>query len=96
MSKRECITFNNHNYYLNPDTGYWETKLSIDNKRITYRLHQAVWEYHNGKIEGNMHIHHIDGNKSNNDISNLELLSPIEHIKKHSLQIAERDRKSVV
>ena len=89
MSKRKCITFNNCNYYYNPDMGYWETKLKVNNKRTTYRLHQAVWEYYNGKIVGNMHIHHIDGNKSNNDISNLELLTPEEHLKKHSLQTAQ-------
>lgn len=33
------------------------------------------------------HVHHIDGNKQNNSIYNLELLSPSEHNKKHPNQM---------
>ena len=38
------------------------------------RLHRAVWEHHNGKIPNGYHVHHKDGDRNNNDISNLELL----------------------
>ena len=89
MNKRKFVTFNDRNYYFNLGTGYWEAKVKEGNKRITYRLHRVVWEYYKGEIPDNMHIHHIDGNKSNNDISNLELLTPHEHAKKHGLQTAQ-------
>lgn len=49
-----------------------------------YLLHRVVWEFHNGKIPDGMQIHHIDGDTSNNDISNLECLTPKEHTNRHS------------
>jgi len=46
--------------------------------------HRVVWENHNGAIPDGYQVHHIDGNKLNNDISNLELVNPKEHKDKHS------------
>ncbi|MBR1728432.1 MAG: HNH endonuclease [Selenomonadaceae bacterium] len=46
-------------------------------------IHRAVWQYHNGEIPQNYHIHHIDGNKDNNSIENLLLLTIAEHTKLH-------------
>lgn len=47
------------------------------------RLHRAVWEYHNGQIPDGCHVHHRDGDKGNNDISNLALLDGREHLSGH-------------
>jgi len=87
--KREFIEFNNRKFYLSPKNGYYEAKVNKNNVRYTLRLHRAVWEFYNGVIPENYHIHHIDGNKSNNNIENLELLSPIEHAKKHGERTAK-------
>lgn len=46
-------------------------------------LHRLVWEKHNGEIPEGYQIHHIDGNKLNNDISNLQLISPDKHTRLH-------------
>ena len=47
-------------------------------------LHRLVWEKHHGKrVPKGYHIHHKDKNKTNNDISNLQLISASEHIKLH-------------
>jgi hypothetical protein len=46
-------------------------------------LHRDVWESIKGKIQDGFDIHHIDGDKTNNDLSNLELLLKSEHTKKH-------------
>lgn len=47
-------------------------------------LHRAVWEYHFGAIPDGAVVHHIDGNKSNNQIGNLALMSSLsEHCKLH-------------
>ena len=55
-------------------------------------IHRAVWIYHNGKIpEGDYDIHHIDGNKANNDISNLQLLTRAEHHRVHMKTAPERE-----
>ena len=42
-----------------------------------------VWRKHHGEKPYGYHLHHIDGNPDNNDISNLECLSPEDHAKKH-------------
>lgn len=46
-------------------------------------LHREVWRHHHGDIPSGHHIHHIDGNCQNNDISNLECLTPKEHMAHH-------------
>lgn len=51
-------------------------------KRIPY--HQFVWISNNGDIPEGYHIHHIDGDKLNNDISNLVCIAPGEHSKIHN------------
>ena len=42
-----------------------------------------VWVFHNGKIPKGMHIHHIDEDRTNNNISNLEIITPAQHLKRH-------------
>jgi len=45
-------------------------------------MHRVVWEHFNGKIPKGHDIHHIDHNKENNNINNLELYTKAEHAKK--------------
>ena len=47
------------------------------------RLHQAVWEFHNGEIPKGHYVHHKDGDRGNNIISNLEVITPKEHNQHH-------------
>lgn len=56
---------------------------------IRKRLHQYVWERSNGKIEKGYHIHHIDGDKKNNALDNLELMHGSKHISLHQSQLTE-------
>jgi hypothetical protein len=51
-------------------------------------IYRKIWEDHNGPIprdeEGRtFEIHHIDGNRQNNDISNLACLSILDHYNIH-------------
>jgi len=49
------------------------------------RTYRKIMEEHLGrKLSSDEHIHHIDGNPSNNDISNLMILSNAEHSKIHA------------
>lgn len=59
------------------------------------RLHRTVWEHYNGKIPKGFHVHHKDGNASNNKIGNLLLLSSFEHLSTHASteEAKERSRK---
>ena len=43
----------------------------------------AEWTY-NRKVKKGEHVHHIDGNKLNNDPHNIELISASEHAKLHA------------
>lgn len=47
-------------------------------------LHRAIYEEHYGKIPKGHHIHHIDGDITNNNIENLHLLTNSEHIDIHN------------
>ena len=77
--KRPFTEFDGVKYYKTAQ-GYWLG----GNRSNCKRLHIAVWEKYNGKIPDGYHIHHIDGNKDNNDISNLELMKASDHISMHS------------
>jgi hypothetical protein len=54
------------------------------NSTIRKRLHRVVWENEVGKIPAGMDIHHMDGNKANNAIENLQLLTKAEHNSFHA------------
>ena len=45
--------------------------------------HIIVWEKYFGKVPDGYQIHHIDGNKTNNDIKNIQLVTPLEHKRIH-------------
>lgn len=49
-------------------------------QRKGVRLHRMVWQHYNGAIPEGFHIHHIDGDRSNNQIENLELVTAKQHI----------------
>ena len=78
-------------------------KFTRDNKTGYYlnstlrkRIHRYVWEFYNGDIPKGHHIHHIDGNKSNNDISNLQLLSASEHTRMHAKEMVNKNYDKII
>lgn len=46
--------------------------------------HSIIWEKNHGKIPLGMQIHHKDFDKTNNNISNLQLVTPTQHKRLHS------------
>ena len=60
--------------YVLVGDGYFRHQCSI---------HRAVYNYFYGGVSEKYHIHHIDENKANNDISNLQMLTITEHHKLH-------------
>lgn len=67
-------------FTINKD-GYYEC-TTIDR----LMLHNYIWEKSNGKIPIGYEIHHIDGCKINNNLNNLNLLTPSQHTKLHSIE----------
>jgi hypothetical protein len=59
-------------------------KKKRNGKRRAVYQHRLVWEQARGPIPKGYEIHHIDENRSNNDLSNLECLSHREHRNRHA------------
>jgi len=59
------------------------TKRTKTGKPYSIQKHRAVWIEHHGEIPEGMVIHHINGNKKDNRIENLECLTRKEHAKRH-------------
>lgn len=83
--EKKTIVFNGETYIRSPKSRYYfkHTTKNAERKNAK-QLHRAVWEYYNGEIPKGYHIHHIDGNVDNNDISNLECISAREHLSMHA------------
>jgi hypothetical protein len=74
--------FNAKRYHLYKNEKYYS--------RGRRRLHIVVYEFFNGKVEKGFHVHHIDEDRSNNHISNLEKLQSKKH-QSHHMQKADKD-----
>lgn len=83
-SAPDVVTFNGVDYYKD-STGRYR------NKKHHY-LARDIWEYYNGPIPKNYHIHHIDRNTTNNDLANLMCVSEEEHIKIHKEILTQDER----
>jgi len=72
------IIIDNIKFTVNRD-GYYESTV-VDR----LMLHNHNWEKVNGKIPKGYELHHKDLNKLNNDIANLQLVTPKEHTEIHA------------
>ncbi|WP_241473772.1 HNH endonuclease signature motif containing protein [Mycolicibacterium neoaurum] len=62
------------------DKGYWV--ISVEGKKKLE--HRHVMELHLGReLAAEEDVHHIDGDKLNNKIENLRIMSRSEHLKLH-------------
>lgn len=95
MSKVERLFFDGHWWNRYPeskrrsDRVYYKRSIA----KGTMWLHRYIWEKANGAIPKGAHIHHKDGNTLNNDISNLECLTPKAHAKTHPFVGESRERQ---
>jgi len=66
-------------------TGKGRKYLTCGSSRYIYSryLHRQIWFDNYGKIPDGYSVHHKDENRFNNDISNLEILTHVDHCKLH-------------
>lgn len=83
----KTAVFNGLKFIRGDKTGYY---LNATSRK---RLHRHVWECHNGLIPKKHHIHHINGDKSNNNLSNLQLMTLSKHLSKHGKERAVQDKE---
>lgn len=81
--------FNGLRFIRDDSSGYYL------NSTRRLRLHRAVYEFHYGTIPEGYDIHHIDFDKENNEVSNLQLLTSAEHMKIHGENLSD-ERKAIM
>lgn len=64
------------------NSGYYQVRV---NGRLTL-VHRVIWELLNGEIPDGMFIDHIDQDKTNNDISNLRVVTRAGNNQNHPLR----------
>lgn len=76
--KLPFLMFNGKKFTLRNNGYYGQTD---GNREL---MHRVVWEHYNGKIKKGMDIHHINHDKTDNRIKNLEPYTKSEHAKQFS------------
>lgn len=68
---------------MHPKGYIYSTLTGDDGIQYGIKFHRFIWECVNGDIPEGYDIHHIDGDKMNNSISNLELMERHSHNHMH-------------
>lgn len=78
--------------------GYLYLTFSIEKKRKYLFIHRLVYEAFNGPIPEGMQVNHINENKTDNRLENLNLMTPKENINwgTHNKRVSEKHLKPVL
>jgi hypothetical protein len=74
-------------------TGYYIVSLCNDGKKFKRSIHRLLAIHYLDNPEGKAHVNHIDGDKTNNDLSNLEWATPQENTR-HAMALGLHDAKN--
>ena len=76
-------------YYIGT-RGYAGFNFTVDGKQKSGTVHRFIWEAFNGPIPNGMTIDHISGDKTDNRLSNLQLLTPGENNSKDKQRLSKK------
>lgn len=74
--RHKVIELKGEKYYLNVSLGYYQTKQYK-------KLHREIWKSKYGAVPEDCLVHHKDGDKTNNEIDNLEVMEWGKHTRHH-------------
>lgn len=81
----KTITVDGYRFTRDERRGYYRCHA------LRKRLHQYIWEREYGKVPEGFHVHHIDEDKKNNHISNLQVMNGKEHVTYHGNNLTEEE-----
>lgn len=77
---------------LRPD-GYRQVRVQVEGRAYSALAHRLMWRTYMGPIPGCLEPNHKNGDRGNNSLSNLELLTKGENLQ-HSYRVLGRPRPS--
>ena len=83
------VIFQGRRYALHKRTGYHHG--SAKGSRL---LHRDMWEAANGPVPDGFVVHHVNGDKLDNRLANLDLMSIADHSSHHKTEYWQRDQST--
>jgi len=87
--KSETVVFNGIKFRRYPESEHRSDRVYFtpgiaDKTNGVGRLHEEIWKAEHGPIPTGNHIHHVDHDPLNNDLSNLACIAGAEHHRHHA------------